>query len=402
MALQRLKEAAEKAKCELSTTMETEINLPFVTADASGPKHLALKLTRAKLEQITDDLVQRSMGPVRQALKDAGLEPKDIDEIVLVGGMTRMPKIQQIVQDYFGKEPHKGVNPDEVVAVGAAIQAGILAGEVKDVLLLDVTPLSLGIETLGGVMTRLIERNTTIPAKKTEVFSTAADSQTSVEIHVLQGERELARDSRTLGKFHLVGIPPAPRGVPQIEVTFDIDANGILHVSAKDRATGKAQAITITASSGLAKDEVEKMVRDAEAHSGEDKKKRELIDLRNQADNLAYSVEKLVAENPGKVGEAEAKAIAEAVAAARKAAEGEDAAAIKAAMETLTKHSHKLAEELYRQTGGPGRRTRGRPGRRAAGPGAPAGRRGGRRVHGEGQLRAAAASDRRNEGMRRK
>ena len=334
MALQRLKEAAEKAKCELSTTMETEINLPFVTADASGPKHLALKLTRAKLEQITDDLVQRSMGPVRQALKDAGLEPKDIDEIVLVGGMTRMPKIQQIVQDYFGKEPHKGVNPDEVVAVGAAIQAGILAGEVKDVLLLDVTPLSLGIETLGGVMTRLIERNTTIPAKKTEVFSTAADSQTSVEIHVLQGERELARDSRTLGKFHLVGIPPAPRGVPQVEVTFDIDANGILHVSAKDRATGKAQAITITASSGLAKDEVEKMVRDAEAHSGEDKKKRELIDLRNQADSLAYSVEKLVGENPGKVGEAEAKAIAEAVAAARKAAEGEDAAAIKAAMET--------------------------------------------------------------------
>ena len=248
--------------------METEINLPFVTADASGPKHLALKLTRAKLEQLTDDLLQRSMGPVRQALKDAGLEPKDIDEVVLVGGMTRMPKIQQIVKDYFGKEPHKGVNPDEVVAVGAAIQAGILAGEVKDVLLLDVTPLSLGVETLGGVMTRLIERNTTIPAKKTEVFSTAADSQTSVEIHVLQGERELARDSRTLGKFHLMGIPPAPRGVPQVEVTFDIDANGILNVSAKDRATGKAQAITITASSGLAKDEVEKMVRDAEAHSG--------------------------------------------------------------------------------------------------------------------------------------
>ena len=353
MALQRLKEAGEKAKCELSTTMETEINLPFVTADASGPKHLALKLTRAKLEQITDDLLQRSMGPVRQALKDAGLEPKDIDEIVLVGGMTRMPKIQQIVQDYFGKEPHKGVNPDEVVAVGAAIQAGILAGEVKDVLLLDVTPLSLGIETLGGVMTRLIERNTTIPAKKAEVFSTAADSQTSVEIHVLQGERELARDSRTLGKFHLMGIPPAPRGVPQIEVTFDIDANGILHVSAKDRATGKAQAITITASSGLAKDEVEKMVREAEAHSGEDRKKRELIDLRNQADSLAYSVEKLVGENPGKVGEVEAKAIAEAVAEARKAAEGEDAAAIKAAMEKLTKHSHKLAEELYRQAGGP-------------------------------------------------
>jgi molecular chaperone DnaK len=273
------------------------------------------------------------------------------------------------VEDYFGKEPHKGVNPDEVVAVGAAIQAGILAGEVKDVLLLDVTPLSLGIETLGGVMTRLIERNTTIPAKKTEVFSTAADSQTSVEIHVLQGERELARDARTLGKFHLVGIPPAPRGVPQIEVTFDIDANGILHVSAKDRATGKAQAITITASSGLAKDEVEKMVREAEAHSGEDKKKRELIDLRNQADSLAYSVEKLLGENPGKVGEAETKAIQEAVAAARKAAEGEDAAAIKAAMEKLTKHSHKLAEELYKQAGGPGAGPTEGPG--AAGPGQP-------------------------------
>ncbi len=369
MALQRLKEAAEKAKCELSTTMETEINLPFVTADASGPKHLALKLTRAKLEQVTDDLLQRSMGPVRQALKDAGLEPKDIDEVVLVGGMTRMPRIQQIVQDYFGKEPHKGVNPDEVVAVGAAVQAGILAGEVKDVLLLDVTPLSLGIETLGGVMTRLIERNTTIPAKKTETFSTAADSQTSVEIHVLQGERELARDSRTLGKFHLVGIPPAPRGVPQVEVTFDIDANGILHVSAKDRATGKAQAITITASSGLAKEDVEKMVREAEAHSGEDRKRRELIDLRNQADSLAYSVEKLVGENPGKLGEAESGAAGEAVAAARKAAEGEDAAAIKAAIDTLTKQSHKLAEELYKQAGGPAAGSSEGPG--AAGPGQP-------------------------------
>jgi molecular chaperone DnaK len=352
MALQRLKEAAEKAKCELSTTMETEINLPFVTADASGPKHLALKLTRAKLEQLVGDLLERSMGPVRQALKDAGVETKDIDEVVLVGGMTRMPRIQQLVKEFFGKEPHKGVNPDEVVAVGAAIQAGILAGEVKDVLLLDVTPLSLGVETLGGVMTRLIERNTTIPTKKSEVFSTAADSQTSVEIHVLQGEREMARDNRTLGKFHLVGIPPAPRGVPQVEVTFDIDANGILNVSAKDRATGKAQAITITASSGLAKDEVEKMVKDAEAHSAEDKKRRELVDLRNQADTLAYSVEKLLSENRAKVGEADAKGIEEAVAETRKALEGEDAPAIKAAMEKLTRSSHKLAEELYRQAPG--------------------------------------------------
>jgi molecular chaperone DnaK len=356
MALQRLKEAAEKAKCELSTTLETEINLPFVTADASGPKHLSLKLTRARLEQLTEDLVGRSIGPVRQCLEDAGVKPTDVDEVVLVGGMTRMPRIQQKVKELFGKEPHKGVNPDEVVAVGAAIQAGILAGEVKDVLLLDVTPLSLGVETLGGVMTRLIERNTTIPAKKTEVFSTAADSQPSVEIHVLQGEREMARDNRTLGRFHLMGIPPAPRGVPQIEVTFDIDANGILNVSAKDRATGKSQAITITASSGLAKEEVEKMVKDAEAHSSEDKKRRELVDLRNQADNLAYSVEKTLAENREKVG-GDAAAIEEAIAETRKVAEGDDAAAIKAAMEKLTKASHTLAEELYRQqtaaTGGP-------------------------------------------------
>jgi molecular chaperone DnaK len=349
MALQRLKEAAEKAKCELSTTVETEINLPFVTADASGPKHLALKLSRARLEQLTGDLIEKSMGPVRQCLKDAGVEPKDIDEVVLVGGMTRMPKIQETVKGFFGKEPHKGVNPDEVVAVGAAIQAGILAGEVKDVLLLDVTPLSLGVETLGGVMTRLIERNTTIPIKKSEVFSTAADSQPSVEIHVLQGEREMAGGNRTLGKFHLMGLPPAPRGVPQIEVTFDIDANGILNVSAKDTATGKSQAITITASSGLAKDEVERMVKEAQSHSEEDHKKRELVDARNQADNLAYNAEKLIKENGDKLGD-DAKALEEAIAAVRKAAEGDDTAAIHAAVEKLNQESHKVGETLYKKT----------------------------------------------------
>ncbi len=354
MALQRLKEAAEKAKCELSTTLESDINLPFVTADQSGPKHLSLKLNRAKLEQLVADLLEKSMGPVRQCLKDAGVEPKDIDEVVLVGGMTRMPKIQALVKEYFGKEPHKGVNPDEVVAVGAAIQAGILAGEVKDVLLLDVTPLSLGVETLGGVMTKLIERNTTIPTKKSEVFSTAADSQPSVEIHVLQGEREMARDNRTLGKFHLMGIPAAPRGVPQIEVTFDIDANGILNVSAKDTATNKSQAITITASSGLAKDEVEKMVRDAQAHADEDKKRRELVDARNQADALAYNVEMTLKENREKVGDDEAKRIEEAVADVRKASEGEDPAAIRSAIEALTQASHKLAETLYQKTAAPG------------------------------------------------
>jgi len=370
MALQRLKEAAEKAKMELSTTMETEINLPFITADASGPKHLAMKLTRSKLEQLVDDLLQRSMSPLKQCLKDAGVEPKDIDEVVLVGGQTRMPKIQQLVKEYFGKDPHKGVNPDEVVAVGAAVQAGILSGDVKDVLLLDVTPLSLGVETLGGVMTKLIERNTTIPTKKTETFSTAADNQTSVEVHVLQGERELARDNRTLGRFHLVGIPPAPRGVPQIEVTFDIDANGILNVSAQDKATGKTQNITITASSGLSKDEVERMVKEAQSHSEEDKQRRELIDLRNQTDTLAYSLEKLLKDNRDKVGESEAKAIEEAVAEARKAMEGEDASALRSAMDKLTGLSHKMAESLYKSAPPPGGGPQPGPG---AGPNQPGG-----------------------------
>jgi len=362
MALQRLKEAAEKAKCELSTTLETEINLPFVTADASGPKHLALKLTRAKLEQITDELLQRSMAPVRQALKDAGVEPKDVDEVVLVGGMTRMPKIQQLVKDFFGKEPHKGVNPDEVVAVGAAIQAGVLSGDVKDLLLLDVTPLSLGIETLGSVMTTLIDRNTTIPTRKSEVFSTAADGQTQVEIHVLQGERPRASDNRTLGKFHLVGLPPAPRGVPQIEVTFDIDANGIVNVSAKDRATGKSQAITITASSGLAKEEVERMVSDAQSHAEEDKAQREAIESRNRADSLVYATEKTLAENRDKLGAAEIEPVEQALAAAKKALEGGDRAAIDAAAGELTQAAHKLAEALYQKAGpAPGAAAPGEP-----------------------------------------
>jgi molecular chaperone DnaK len=349
MALQRLKEAAEKAKCELSTTLETEINLPFVTADASGPKHLNLKLTRAKLEQLVDDLVQRTIGPCRQALKDAGLDASQVDEVVLVGGQTRMPRVQQAVKEFFGKEPHKGVNPDEVVAIGAAIQAGVLVGDVKDVVLLDVTPLSLGIETLGGVMTRLIERNTTIPTRKSEIFTTAADSQTSVEIHVLQGEREMSRDNRTLGKFHLVGILPAPRGVPQIEVTFDIDANGIVNVSAKDMATGKEQAITITASSGLSKDDIDKMVKDADRHSDEDKKRRADIETRNQADNLVYNTEKMLNENREKIPVSDIKPIEDALADAKEALKSEDMDKIRASVETLTKASHRLAEVMYRQ-----------------------------------------------------
>jgi molecular chaperone DnaK len=347
MAVQRLKEAAEKAKIELSTAMETEINLPFVTADASGPKHLQMKLTRAKFEQLVDDLLLRSMGPVKQALADAGLEASQIDEVVLVGGSTRVPKVQQLVKEYFGKDPHRGVNPDEVVAVGAAIQGGVLKGEVKDVLLLDVTPLSLGIETLGGVMTTLIPRNTTIPTRKSEIFSTATDSQTSVEVHVLQGERQFARDNRTLGRFQLVGIPPAPRGVPQIEVAFDIDANGIVNVSAKDVATGKEQKITISGSSGLDKDAVERMVKDAEAHAAEDKGRREVIDARNSADALAYSVEKTVNENRDRLPAADVARVEAAIAAVREAVKGDALDAIRRTSDELQKASHAMAEQLY-------------------------------------------------------
>jgi molecular chaperone DnaK len=348
MALQRLRDAAERAKIELSTTMETEINLPFITADAAGPKHLVKRLSRGKLEQMVDDIIQRSAGPCKQALKDAGIGPDKIDEVVLVGGQIRMPRIQQLVKEVFNREPHRGVNPDEVVAVGAAIQGGVLGGEVKDLLLLDVTPLTLSLETLGGVATPMIPRNTTIPTRKSETFSTAADSQPSVEVHVLQGERPMARDNRTLGRFHLDGLPPAPRGVPQIEVTFDIDANGILNVTAKDRATNRDQKITITSSSGLSKDEVEKMAKEAEAHSAEDKTKKEEIEARNQLDSLVYSVDKMLREHGDKISGSERGDVESALADAKKALESNEKAQMERARDALTKASHKLAEAMYK------------------------------------------------------
>ena len=349
MALQRLKESAERAKIELSSSQETEINLPFITADASGPKHMVIKLTRSRLEQLVDDLIQKTVEPCRKALGDAGVSSRDINEVVLVGGMTRMPKVIQVVKDFFGKEPHRGVNPDEVVAIGAAIQGGVLKGDVKDVLLLDVTPLSLGIETLGGVFTKLIERNTTVPTKKSQVFSTAADNQTAVTIRVFQGEREMANDNKLLGQFDLVGIPPAPRGMPQIEVTLDIDANGIVHVSAKDLATQKEQSIKITASSGLSKDEVEKLVKDAQAHTEDDKKRRKAAEAKNQADNLLYQTEKNLKEHGDKISAEDKTKIEEAVTGLRKAMEGNDPDAIESATQTLTTASHKLAEEMYKK-----------------------------------------------------
>jgi len=349
MALQRLKEGAEKAKCELSSSMETDINLPFITADQTGPKHLNIRLTRAKLESLCADLLDKLVQPCKTALKDAGLSAADVDEVILVGGMTRMPAVQKRVQEIFGKTPNKGVNPDEVVAIGAAIQAGVLKGEVKDVLLLDVTPLSLGIETLGSVMTKLIEKNTTIPCKKSQVFSTAADNQPAVSVHVLQGERDMAGDNKTIGRFELVGIPPAPRGVPQVEVTFDLDANGILHVSAKDLGTGKEQSIRITASSGLSQEEIDKMVKDAEAHAAEDHKKRELIEARNQADGLVYTTEKSLKEHGDKIDEASRTGIQQALEELKKAMEGDSAETIKEKTEALAQAAHKLAEAMYAQ-----------------------------------------------------
>jgi molecular chaperone DnaK len=365
MALQRLRDAAEKAKIELSSTQQTEINLPFITADASGPKHLQYTLTRARLEQMIDDLIQKTIGPCRQAMSDAGVKPEDIDEVVLVGGSTRIPAVQKLVKELFRKEPNKSVNPDEVVAVGAAIQGGILGGDVKNVLLLDVTPLSLGIETLGAVFTKLIERNTTIPTRKSQIFSTAADNQTAVSIHVLQGEREMASQNRTLGRFDLVGIPPAPRGVPQIEVTFDIDANGIVHVSAKDLGTGKEQKIRIESSSGLNQEDIKKMVRDAEAHSSEDKKARELAEARNEADNLIYSTEKSLRDYGSKISDADRKNIEAASAELRKVLDSQNVAEIKSKSEALKQAAYKLAEEVYRSSSAKGQG--------AAGAGAPEG-----------------------------